>query len=227
MKLSIIIPAYNEENTILNVLKAVKKVRLSAEKEIIVIDDCSKDGTKGILEKINDKEIKVYFHKTNKGKGAAIRTGLKQATGEFVIIHDADLEYDPEEFKLLIEEARRRKAKAVYGSRFKGKNKRSYFSYYFGNIFLSFLTSILYFSRISDMETCYKFVERKLLLSLNLKANKFDIEPEITAKLLKKGIKIYEIPISYKPRSIKQGKKIRWRDGFYAILTLLRYRFSN
>ncbi|MCX6748489.1 MAG: glycosyltransferase family 2 protein [Candidatus Pacearchaeota archaeon] len=226
MKLSIIIPAYNEEKSINKIISAVKNVKLPCEKEIIVIDDCSKDKTLEIIRKI--KGIKVFFHEKNKGKGAAMRTGASKATGDYILWQDADLEYDPEDLRKIIETAIKNKLEVVYGSRnLEKKNKYSYVSYYLGNLFLNVVTSILYFSKITDMETGYKLVKNKLVGSLNLRANKFDIEPEITAKILKKGIKIVEVPISYKPRSIKEGKKIRWKDGLTALWTLIKYRFGD
>jgi len=217
MKLSIIIPAYNEEKSIQDIISKVK---------IIVVDDYSKDSTKAILKKI--RGIKIFSHKINQGKGAAMRTGASKATGDYVIWQDADLEYNPEDIKKILNRAIKNKLGVVYGSRaLEQKNKYSYLSYYLGNKLLNIVTKILYLSRITDMETGYKLIKKNLLVKLNLKSNKFDIEPEITAKILKRGIRIIEVPISYRPRSIKQGKKIRWRDGVAALWTLVKYRFHD
>ena len=226
MKLSIIIPAYNEEKSIQDIISKVKKIKLPWEKEIIVVDDYSKDSTKAILKKI--RGIKIFSHKINQGKGAAMRTGASKATGDYVIWQDADLEYNPEDIKKILNRAIKNKLGVVYGSRaLEQKNKYSYLSYYLGNKLLNIVTKILYLSRITDMETGYKLIKKNLLVKLNLKSNKFDIEPEITAKILKRGIRIIEVPISYRPRSIKQGKKIRWRDGVAALWTLVKYRFHD
>ncbi len=212
-----ILPVYNEKNTIKELIERIKASKI--EKEIVVVDDASTDGTKEILEKIPN--IKVIFHKTNKGKGNAIRTGIKYATGDFVIIQDGDLEYKPEEYPNLLGAIKNENKEVVYGSRFKGggyfllKSK-------IANRILSFLTSMLFFKRITDMETCYKCMKREILLSLNLKANRFEFEPEVTAKLLKKGYRIIEIPISYSGRRV--GKKIGVKDGVEAIFTLIKWR---
>ncbi|RKX71220.1 glycosyltransferase family 2 protein [candidate division WOR-3 bacterium] len=211
--LSIIIPVYNEEDSIRSVLERVKE--LPIEKEIIVVDDCSRDRTYEILKEIDG--IRLIRHEQNRGKGAAIRTGLTHAKGRFTIIQDADLEYPVEVIpKLLI-----RGSDIVYGSRMLGRSRFLFLSYW-ANRLLSLLTSLLYNHRITDMETCYKLIRTDLLKALKLKANRFDIEPEITAKLLRSGHRITEIPIDYIGR--KRGKKIGVKDGISAILTLLRYR---
>ena len=228
-KLSIIIPVYNEKDTLLKILKKVELVDIGdIEKEIIIIDDYSNDGTTQLLKTI--KKHKVYFHSENKGKGAAIKLGLKKATGDLVIIQDADLEYDPNDYKKLIQPIIQKKFKVVYGSRFLKNSKNSSkgnIKYYFGNKMLSFFTSILYFNKITDMETCYKVFDAKLVKSIKLNANKFDFEPEITSKILKRRIKILEIPISYNPRKVDEGKKIKIKDGFAALFTLIKYRFMD
>ncbi len=217
---------YNEEKTTTKIIKRVVKVRLPIKREIIVVDDGSTDNTPKKLEEIKKrfKKIKIIRHKKNKGKGSAIRTALKYTKGNIIGIQDADLEYNPSEYKKLLKPILNKKVKVVYGSRFKkGKNKKNLF--YYGNRFLSFITSLLYFSKITDMETCYKIFRKEILKDINLKAKRFDIEPEITAKILKKGYKIKEIPISYNPRSTKKGKKIKFSDGFSVIFTLVKYRF--
>lgn len=228
MKLSIIIPVYNEDKTIGELIRIVKGVGLKGiKKEIIVVDDNSKDKTVEKLKKING--IKLILHRENLGKGAAIRTGVKHVTGDIVIIQDADLEYDPHDYYKLIKPIIERKAKVVYGSRrLKKENKKhSGFSFYLGGLILTAIVNLLYGIKITDEPTCYKVFRADILKGINLKCNRFEFCPEVTAKVAKKGIKIYEVPISYFPRSIKQGKKIKWRDGIGAIWTLLKYRFVD
>ncbi len=222
MILSVIIPVYNECETLEEILSRVERVPVT--KEIIIVDDFSTDGTRERLKELEGKEgIKVLYHNKNLGKGSAIRTGITQATGDLVIIQDADLEYNPQDYLKMVRLFESKEILAVYGSRFKGKGKFLLKSW-LANIFLSFVTSLLFNERITDMETCYKMVRRDILLSLDLKSNRFEIEPEITAKLLKKGIRIYEVPISYSGR--KKGKKIKAKDGFIALYTLLRWRLQ-
>ena len=231
LKLSIIIPVYNEKKTIKAIIERVKKVKLkNIKKEIIVIDDFSTDGTKESLSKIKDKDLKIFYHEKNSGKGSAIRTGLKNSTGEIILIQDADLEYNPNEYKKLLEPIIKKKAKVVYGSRLEviRKNlKKMYKLHYFGNLFLTIVTNILYGSRISDMETGYKVFARDVIKSINLRAKRFDFEPEITAKILKKGYKIYEVPIGFAGRKFEEGKKITWIDGLKALFYLVKYRFID
>lgn len=220
MKISVIIPVYNEEKTIEKVIEEVKKVPI--EKEIIVVDDGSIDNTKEVLKGILG--IKKIFLTKNQGKGAAIQAGLKLATGDIVVIQDADLEYNPFDYLKLIKPFYKYGENiVVYGSRFKGKSRFLFLSK-LANIILNFFTNLLFSSKISDMETCYKIIPRKIMLALKLKSKRFEIEPEITAKLLKKKIKIIEVPISYNAR--KEGKKIKAKDGFLALLTLLYYRIA-
>jgi len=231
MKLSVIVPVYNEEKTIKTVLASVKGVNLKGmAKEIIVIDDFSTDGTKSILRKISDKSIKILHHNKNMGKGAAIRTGLKNATGDIILIQDADLEYSPSEYPKLLEPILRSKADVVYGSRIeviKKNLKKMYKIHYIGNLFLTSLTNLLYGASITDMETCYKVFRKDVVKGINLRARRFDFEPEITAKILKKGHKIYEVPISFAGRKFDEGKKITWIDGVKAAFYLLKYRFAD
>jgi len=226
---SIIIPVYNEKSTILEILARVKKAETAGlKKEIVIVDDGSTDGTKDILRKVNN--VKVFFHDINKGKGAAIQTGLQHARGDVVLIQDADFEYNPEEYKALLDPIVRGKATVVYGSRFaKGKlfNKNMYYLHCFGNILLTNMTNMLYFSSLKDMETCYKIMRKDVLNGMDLKSMRFDIEPELTAKILKKGIKIEEVPISFVPRGFHEGKKINWKDGIVAAWTLIKYRFTD
>ena len=229
MKISIIMPVYNEEKTIGKIIEEVQKAEMHPyEKEIIIVNDASKDSTLDIVKKyaIIYDNIKVISHEKNLGKGAGIRTALSHATGDLVIMQDADMEYSPEDIVKLIDFKRKIGCDVVYGSRAKNKlNKYSYFSYYWGNYLLNKITNILYRTKLTDMETCYKLIPADIFKSLRLKANDFSIEPEITAKLARKGYKIGEYPISYYPRSLKEGKKIKWRDGLIALKTLIRLRF--
>lgn len=227
MILSIIIPVYNEKDTILHILQKVLSVNI--EKEIIIVDDGSTDGTREILKnlQIPNVRLKVIFHEKNLGKGMAIRSAIKEVKGDIVIIQDADLEYDPNEYPKLIEPILQGKAKVVYGSRVLKKNPKASFLFYLGGRFLSFLTNLLYGTKITDEPTCYKVFSADVLKSINLECRRFEFCPEVTAKIAKKGYKIIEVPISYRPRSVKEGKKIRWRDGFYAVWTLIKYRFKD
>ncbi len=231
MKLSIIIPAYNEEKTILKVISRVKNINLgNIKKEIIVVDDFSRDGTRKLLERLQDRRLKIFFHEKNKGKGAAIRTALKRATGDIMLIQDADLEYDPEEYRKLLKPIINGKAKVVYGSRLESirKNlKKMYKLHYFGNLFLTVITSVLYGAKITDMETGYKVFRKEVVKNMSLKAKRFDFEPEITAKILKKGYKIAEVPIDFMGRKFSEGKKITWKDGVKALYYLIKYRFVD
>jgi len=232
--LSVIMPAYNEKETILEILKKVKKVPI--KKEIIVIDDFSKDGTREILKKIKDKDIRILYHEKNYGKGRAVRTGIREAKGDIIIIQDADLEYDPNDYLKLVKPIQKGKADVVYGTRFPKKRghpsvTKPYYPlfnpFYIANKILTMTTNILYNSNITDEPTCYKVFKSDILKSINLKCERFEFCPEVTAKVRKKGIKILELPISYYPRTIKQGKKINWRDGIEALWTLIKYRFNN
>lgn len=228
MKLSVVIPVYNEEKTILQVLEQVGKADIgSLKKEIVIVDDFSTDSTREILQNLKDNSFKIFFHDRNQGKGAALRTGFKYATGDIIIIQDADMEYNPDEYKFLLQPILEGKTDVVYGSRFLTHHIPRYTLYYWGNIFLSHLTTFLYSAQVSDMETCYKVFRKEVLAGLNLKASRFDFEPEITAKILKKGHKILELPISYHCRAFSEGKKIGWRDGLKAIYYLLKYRFVD
>ncbi len=224
MLLSVIIPCFNEERTIQAIVDLVRMVQL--DKEIIIVDDCSRDRTFAIANQIaaNDPAVRVLRHPRNRGKGEAIRTGLAVAKGEIVIIQDADLEYDPNDYYALVRPIVERKVDVVFGSRFMGSHTGMYFWNAIGNKFLTFLSNFLYNAWISDMETCYKVMRTDILRSLGLRSNDFRIEPEVTAKVLRLGYRIYEVPISYVGRTYEEGKKIRKRDGFKAILTLFTYR---
>lgn len=225
MKLSVIIPAYNEKATIRELLERVRAVDI--DKEIIIVDDCSTDGTQDILQEEKDKGEKVFFHQKNMGKGAALRTGLQQVSGDYVIIQDADLEYDPRDYQCLLQPLIEGKAEVVYGSRFSTEQKDKLSLHWFGNKLLTALTNLLYHSNISDMETCYKVWKADIIKNIPIKSNRFNFEPEITAKIGKRGIRIYEVPISYLGRKHYQGKKIKWVDGLSAVWALIKYRFVD
>ncbi|MFO1492068.1 MAG: glycosyltransferase family 2 protein [Kiritimatiellia bacterium] len=228
MKLSILVPVYNECRTIVELLGRVDQVPL--EKEIIVVDDGSTDGTRLLLEPFAERPgFKVLHHDRNRGKGAAIRTGLAEAAGEVTVVQDADLEYDPLDFVEMIRPIREGRARAVFGSRRLRKENKQYSGavYYAGGIFLSWVTRVLYGIRITDEPTCYKMVETRLLRSLGLVSERFEFCPEVTAKLARRGVPILEVPISYHPRHKDEGKKIGWKDAVEAVWTLLRYRFAR
>lgn len=228
MTLSIIIPVYNEKNTILEIIRRIEEVNLGDiyfKKEIVIVDDKSTDGTRDILRKLEDR-YKIVYRSENGGKGAAIITGLENVLGDYVIIQDADLEYDPRDYKKMLECAVKNNAEVVYGSRRLGhQNKYSHLSFYLGGILLTWVTKILYGINITDESTCYKLFKTKLIKSLSLETKGFDFCPEVTAKVAKKRIKIYEVPINYYPRHKNEGKKIRWLDGIKAIFVLIKYKF--
>jgi dolichol-phosphate mannosyltransferase len=228
MKLSIIMPVYNERSTIEEIIKRVSGVE-GIEKELIIVDDFSTDGTRELLRRYqNNCNIEIVFHDKNIGKGMAIRAGLKKVTGDVVIIQDADLEYDPNDYLKLIKPIVEDEADVVYGSRLLShKNKMSYLRYFIGGQIVTWLTNLLYGSSLTDEPTCYKLFRADILKSLRLNCKRFEFCPEVTAKVRKKGIKIIEVPISYEPRKIEEGKKIRWKDGLQAIWTLLKYRFKD
>lgn len=225
--LSIIIPVYNEEETIEAILNKVSRVDI--DKEIIIVDDGSDIGTRSILQRLAgqfNKSVKFIYRERNAGKGAAIRTALDYINGDTVIIQDADLEYDPTDYLRLISFIEEGDVAVVYGSRFLSKRKTFLSLNYFANYFLTALTNMLYNSRLTDMETCYKLLRSDVIKQLNLESKGFEIEVEITSKLLKRGYKIFEVPISYKRRNYSRGKKITWLDGIKAILAILKYKFK-
>lgn len=227
MKLSVIIPVYNEVGNIEEILKRVKATKKASE--IVVVDDGSQDGTRDILKKLDGKEkVRVILHEKNQGKGAAVRTGMDAAAGEIMLIQDADLEYDPRDYATLLQPLEEGIADVVYGSRFLGGPRRvTMFWHMVANRLLTFMTNILYDTILSDMETGYKVFRRKVVVGMKLRSKRFDFEPEFTAKLLKRHYRIYEVPISFNPRDYSQGKKIKLKDAFEAVWTLLKYRFVD
>ena len=224
MILSVIIPCFNEVKTLNELLAAVKECGVE-DLEIIIVDDCSTDGTRELLKNLNDDTIKVLYHEFNKGKGAALRTGFKSATGDICIVQDADLEYDPKEFPLLLDPIIKNKADVVFGSRFQsGRPHRVvYFWHRVGNGVLTLLSNFFTDLNLSDMETCYKAFRTEVIKSIDIKENRFGFEPEITAKISKMDLRIYEVGISYYGRTYDEGKKIGWKDGVRAIYCILKY----
>ena len=224
--LSVVMPVYNERDTIEGMIArvlAVPDLRI----ELIVVDDGSKDGTSEILRGLQGKYPFKLFQKPNGGKGSALRLGFKEVTGDLVVIQDADTEYSPEEFPELIELIVQGRADVVYGSRFLGRHRVFLFTHYLGNLFLTFLTNVLYNTMLTDMETCYKAMRIEVLRSFTLHSDGFGIEPELTAKIFKRGYRVYEVPITYDGRGYDEGKKITWRDGVVALWVLVKYRFTE
>jgi dolichol-phosphate mannosyltransferase len=235
-KLSIIVPVFNEEKTVERLLQKVIKLKLPQQfvKEIIVVDDFSNDNTNKILKRLDNKHIKFLKHKENLGKGGAVKTGFKNASGDYLIIQDADLEYDPEYINLLLFPILKNEFQVVYGTRLKnyplilwGKNKTVMPSHWLGNKFLTCLTNLIYQANITDMETCYKLFPKEVINQIDLKSKKFDMEVELTAKTIKLGYQIGEVPIKVRPRTHKDGKKISWKDGFAAVWALVKFRFID
>ncbi|MFM1848841.1 MAG: hypothetical protein RL417_2315 [Pseudomonadota bacterium] len=225
MKLSIVIPCYNESKTIENIVAAVKAAPVK-EKEIIIVDDCSTDGTRDILrERVASQVDKILYHEINQGKGAALRTGFQAATGDVVVVQDADLEYDPQEYPRLMDPIVRDKADVVFGSRFMGgePHRVVYFWHCVGNRFLTLLSNMFTNINLTDMETCYKMFRREVIQSIKIEENRFGFEPEITAKVARGKFRVYEVGISYYGRTYAEGKKIGWRDGFRAIYAIVKY----
>ena len=222
--MSIIIPCYNESKTILSLIKAVKNSPVT-NREIIIVDDGSRDGTRDILNQLNDPEVRIIFHSRNQGKGAALRTGFNEAKGDICIVQDADLEYDPQEFPIVIQPILDGKADVVFGSRFQsGRPHRVvYFWHRIGNGLLTLMSNLFTDLNLSDMETCYKAFKREIIQSVDIKENRFGFEPEVTAKISKLNIRIYEVGISYYGRTYDEGKKIGWKDGVRAVYCILKY----
>jgi glycosyltransferase involved in cell wall biosynthesis len=226
MKLSVVMPVFNEKETILEILAQVRATNMVSE--IIVVDDFSTDGTREILQQASQKDdLVLVLHDRNRGKGAAVRSGLERFTGDIVIIQDADLEYDPRDYATLIRPIVEGRVKVVYGSRFIGPRKDMLFTHWVGNQFLTLITNIMFDTTLSDMETCYKALRADVAKGLRIKSDRWGIDPEITAKVLKRGNRIFEVPISYYGREFYEGKKISWRDGFTVLWTLIKYRFVD
>lgn len=227
IKLSVVVPVYNEKATLMEILARIREVEIN--KEIILVDDYSQDGTRQLLMSLErttgNSDLKFCFHEKNQGKGAALRTGFEKATGDFVIVQDADLEYDPNDYLALLTPILENRADVVYGSRFAGQSQNMVSLHRLGNQFLTGLTNFLYHTSISDMETCYKLMPAALVKTIRIESNRFDFEPEITAKILRRKLRVVEVPIRYFGRSFSEGKKITWRDGFSAVWTLLKFRF--
>lgn len=231
MKLSIVIPVYNEAATISKIVDLVRSVDVGLEKEILLVDDCSRDGTREVLEKLGQAgaDLKVLFHAVNQGKGAALRTGFGAATGDVVLIQDADLEYDPKEYPRLLQPILDGHADVVYGSRFLGggAHRVVFYWHYLGNRLLTTLSNMTTNLNLTDMEVCYKVFKREVIQSIPLKENRFGFEVEITAKIARRKLKIYEVPISYYGRDYSEGKKIGWKDGFSALRCIVKYAFAD
>jgi glycosyltransferase involved in cell wall biosynthesis len=228
VKLSIVIPVFNERETIEEILRRVQAVNVGLEKEIIVVDDSSTDGTRELLQTLKPPQARVLFHEKNMGKGAALHTGFVQAEGDIVLVQDADLEYDPREYPRLLEPILDGRADVVYGSRFLGGPHRVlFFWHYVGNRMLTTFSNMISNLNLTDMETCYKVIKKEILQKIRLKSHRFGFEPEITVKLAKLKCRIYEVPISYSGRLYEEGKKIGWKDGVAALFHLIRYRFFD
>jgi len=224
--LSVVMPVYNERDTIEEIVMRVMRVPIRIE--LIVIDDCSRDGTRDLLPVLQQRYgFKLVLQPVNGGKGSALRRGFQEVTGDVVVIQDADLEYSPEEYPDLISLICDGRADVVYGSRFIGRHRVFLFTHYAGNRLLTLITNILYNTMLTDMETCYKMMRGEVLRSMTLQSNGFGIEPEITAKIFKRGFRVYEVPITYDGRGYEEGKKITWRDGLVALWVLIKYRFTE
>ncbi len=233
MLLSIVMPVYNEQDTLFEIVQRVLDSPVPLEREIVMVDDCSKDGTHALYPKLPERfpgaNIRVFKHPVNKGKGAALRTGFKEAKGDIVLIQDSDLEYDPKDYPKLLAPILDGRADVVYGSRFVGgeEHRVLYYWHYLGNKFLTMMSNMFTNLNLTDMETCYKVFKREVLANMNLKSDRFGIEPEMTAKVAKGRWRVYEVGISYSGRSYEEGKKITWKDGVRAIYCIIRYWWAD
>lgn len=229
--LSVIVPVYNERETLAEIVRRIRAVDLSAlhvTTEIVLVDDGSTDGTRDLLPGLAELPgVRALLQPRNRGKGAAVRTGIARARGDLILIQDADLEYDPRDYPILLRPIIERRSAVVYGSRFLGEHKAMYFWHQLGNKILTTIANILYDTTLTDMETCYKLCTAEIAHSFTLKQDRWGFDPEMTAKILKRGHRIYEVPISYNGREFDEGKKINWRDGFVVIAALIRYRFTE
>lgn len=229
-KLSIVIPIYNEAKHLEEILRQINAVEIGMEKELILVDDCSTDGTREILEKLQnsaENTAKIFYHEINRGKGATLRTGFQHITGEITLIQDADLEYDPQDYPKLLEPILANKADVVYGSRFMGGRQEGLLRSYLANRFLTFLSNLVNGTKLTDMETCYKVIKTDILKDISLCSDRFGFEPEITAKLAKRKCNIVDVPISYRGRDYHEGKTVSWKDGVAAVFHILRFRFFS
>ena len=231
MKLSIVVPIYNEVATIERIVEAIKSVDIGMEKEIVLVDDCSKDGTRDLLQQMQAKDpsLSVYFHEVNQGKGGALHTGFQKATGDYVLIQDADLEYDPHEYPQLLAPLLSGRADVVFGSRFLGggPHRVVFYWHFVGNRFLTWLSNMTTNLNLTDMEVCYKVFKREVIQAIPLREKRFGFEVEITAKVARRHLRVYEVPISYYGRDYSEGKKIGWKDGVSAIRCILRYAWKD
>jgi glycosyltransferase involved in cell wall biosynthesis len=224
--LSVVMPVYNERATVEEIVERVLAVPLRIE--LVAVDDASSDGTRELLQRLaQERGFRLLLQERNQGKGAAVRRGIAETTGDVIVVQDADLEYSPEEYPELVDLIIRGKADAVFGSRFIGRHRCFLFTHYLANLLLNLVTNVLYNTTLTDMETCFKAVRADILRSLPLRSDRFGIEPEITAKLFKQGARVYEVPITYEGRDYNEGKKISWRDGFPALWALVKFRFTD
>ncbi|MCG9126617.1 glycosyltransferase family 2 protein [Candidatus Poribacteria bacterium] len=229
-KLSIVIPIYNEAEHLEEILRQIEAVEIGMEKEMILVDDCSTDGTREILKKLEESTentAKIFYHEVNRGKGATVRTGFEHITGEITLVQDADLEYDPNDYPKLLQPILDDTADVVYGSRFMQGRQEGLLRSYLANRFLTFLANVVNGTKLTDMETCYKVIKTDILKDISLSSDRFGFEPEITAKLAKRKCKIIDVPISYRGRDYDEGKTVSWKDGIAAIIHIFRFRFFS
>ena len=229
-KLSIVIPIYNEAEHLEEILNQIDAVDIGMEKELILVDDCSTDGTREILERLQNSEdnsAKIFYHEINRGKGATLRTGFQHVTGDITLIQDADLEYDPQDYPKLLQPILENKANVVYGSRFMDGRQHGLLRSYLANRFLTSLSNFVNGTKLTDMETCYKVIKTDILKDITLRSDRFGFEPEITAKLARRKCKIVDVPISYRGRDYHEGKTVSWKDGVAAIFHIIRFRFFS